>query len=192
MKASLLVLLRICSFKVSSHFGFRRIPLAAVLKRVNGGQRWRWGDQLRGYNKKTGKRIVMLWTGMVIVEVMREEECECTLKIQPIFWWIICEKWEEERSQRDSSWAAGHCCYLRQEAISGESRWGQRPGALCLTHKIWDAYLTSQVEWYLDYESELSVIQPLVMLGSVSSPDISLLNLYPLPSLSLLLLELTD
>lgn len=85
MKASLLVLLRICSFKVSSHFGFRRIPLAAVLKRVNGGQRWRWGDQLRGYNKKTGKRIVMLWTGMVIVEVMREEECECTLKIQPIF-----------------------------------------------------------------------------------------------------------
>lgn len=40
------------------------------------------------------------------------------------------------------------------------------------------------------YESELSVIQPLVMPGSVSSHDISLLNLYPLMNLSFLLLEL--
>lgn len=39
-------------------------------------------------------------------------------------------------------------------------------------------------------ESELSVIQPLVVLGSVSSPDISLLNLYPLLHMSLPSLEL--
>lgn len=37
---------------------------------------------------------------------------------------------------------------------------------------------------------ELTMIQPLVMPGSGSSPDISLLNLYPLLNLSLLVWEL--
>lgn len=91
---------------MSSHFGFRRIPQNAVLERVNGGQRWRWGDQVRGYNKKTGKRIVMLWTRMVIVEVMRRGGIwvylEDTAHFLMDYMWDVRGREESERLQLSS------------------------------------------------------------------------------------------
>lgn len=181
MKFNLLVLLWVCSFRVSSYFDFKRFLLDVVLRRKwmvgKGGS----GDQLEAITRPArddgldqGERWEWCW---------EEEGFGYILKIEPMG---FSDKLDvRERRLQLRVWKDGTAVtWDRKTRWSG---WGRKLGAWCLALNLRCLFDIPHGVVF-GPESELSVIQPLVVLGSV--PDISLLNLYPLLNLSLPLLEL--